>query len=558
MSGAPEIRRVDFNQLPKPVRERLAACLSGQGQPAPIIASRQSSTIFGWILLLLIAIGLAVALWVSELQAFQTGLPLPADAMASTVTLFFFFASVLGIARSPWAKKELPFPAGHYLLPCDVVDARSRTLRIVPTTLLSDLRIVHHLRNGAYQYTQLSFAVAGAGREIFVVYGKQQAEAQVEAFRQAQMGLAQAAQAQNWQAFWAADPFYELKRSGNWQAPPGPEQQQPPLVRPIPWVLRNRALLAGVAAVLIMPVWLGLRIVASDFVWFAGAERADSEYGWKWYIDHGYLHVDEAEERLPVAALREAKKKGTVSAIREVLKQYPRSKIEPEARAHLHSLYEGTLTAFRQKATGRDPAMLDFMGRLVAFLERQDVSTLRVVFKPPTAEALEKVDKQLASKTTKNGKAIAAIAPYFDEQHLVARESAIVTSLQNGFRQVFPTDLMQLQKGTAPAPNEPVLEIGYDVQPSGTIYTSDTDARAYVGIEVNFTMAMRIPGDSNSFGFTVQVQPPQRFSTSGSGDEVVYETMTRRAFDELDAKLEHVFFGTGAPGGAAATLGGSK
>jgi hypothetical protein len=142
---------------------------------------------------------------------------------------------------------------------------------------------------------------------------------------------------------------------------------------------------------------------------------------------------------------------------------------------------------------------------------------------------------------------IAPVAPHFDEQHLVARQSAIVQNLQQGFSQIFPSDVLRLEKGAVPTAIEPVLEIGYDVQPSGMLYTSDRDPRAYVGIIVDFAMTMRIPGDANAFSFTTQVQPPERFSTSGSGDEVVYETMTRRAFDQLDAKLKEVFFGERAP-----------
>lgn len=62
-------------------------------------------------------------------------------------------------------------------------------------------------------------------------------------------------------------------------------------------------------------------------------------------------------------------------------------------------------------------------------------------------------------------------------------------------------------------------------------------------------MKMRITGDLKTFGFGVQVEPPERFSTSGTGDEVVYDTMARRAFDQLDTKLQPVFFD--APPGEA-------
>ncbi len=542
-NGSDPVRTIDFNALPKAVRERLIACLEGKSSPAPILAVPAPSGCgpVGSSLLFFVLLALALVWTVTDFGAFiERDRPAPVAAVAYAGIFFFLGLSALSTARAFWAKNALPFKPGRYLFPYDLVDATTRTLRVVPAYLFSDPQLVHHLRNGHYQHTLLTFTVNGRGKEAFPIYGKDKAEAQVNAFRQAHLAGMRAVQAQDWKTVWASDPFFDVKQSGVWEVPPGPERLQSPAAKSVPWLLRNRALLAGALALLGTPALVGLRTLVNDQLSFSAAEQIDREATWELYVEHGYLYVDEAEARMPVAALREAKQKASVSAVREVLKKYPRSAIVNDARAHLHSLYAKTLIAFREKASGRDPAMLDFMERLLAYLEQSSVTTVRVVFRPPTTEALATVDRTLATKKT--AKRIAPIASHFDAKHLSGRQTAIVATLNQAFGQIFPTDVMRLELGTEAA-SEPALEISSDVRPSGQLYVSDKDEHAYVGIIVDFAMKMRIPGDSKTFGFRVQVEPPERFSTTGTGDEVVYDTMARRAFEQLDTKLQTVFFG---------------
>jgi hypothetical protein len=555
-----EIISVDFDSLPKQTRERLVACFEGKTQPAPIIASPTGTgcALVGWVFLLLVTVGFGIAIVAEDFRPFGRGFigaPGPGAQVASVVVyaLVFFFLVLcpISIARAAWSKKELPFRPGLYLFPCDVIDATQKTLRIVPVRLLSNMQVTHHLRNGVYQFTRVSFQVQGGAPQSFSVYGRELAEQNIGAFRQAQETLARAYQAQDVQTLWWADPFFDLRRSGVWQAPAGPERTEQPLTKSMPWLYRNRALVAGGLAILGAPFWLGSRILIVDLLSFSEADEEDQVWQWDWYIENGYFDVEEAKARRPKARLRDARAalvkaqgKGTVTAVREVMKDYADTAILGEANAHIHSLYEKTLTDFRKKASGRDPEMLAFMGRLVGFLEKSTATTVLVVFEPPTAQTLAEVDRVLAKKVVDGGKTIAPIAEHFDDQHLRARQSAIVSRLNFAFGQIFPTDVMRLEMRPTASTSEPALEIGYDVKPSGDLYTSTTDPRGYVGIVVDFKMKMRIPGDPRTFGFDMQVQPPKRFSTTGTGDEVVYDTMASRAFDEFDAKLAQVFFGT--------------
>ncbi len=543
------------------MRERLIACFEGKSSPQPIIKNLESSgcALFGWAFLLLNCLGAMTYVVAEEFGAFRNGLPPLVAFVLYFVTGFLFVMSGISIARTLWWKKSLPFQPGVYLFATDLIDARSKLLRIVPTRLFSNPELVHHLRNGAYQYTALNFKLASGGTETFTVHGKQLAEQQLQTFWQAQQELSQAVQAQDWQRVWWLDPFFDQKSNGVWEAPPGPDRDRAPLAKNMPFIYRQRAVLAAILAGVGAPLVLAARFAINDELSIALARETDKEWAWESYANDYYFHVDEAKERQPIAALREAKEKGTVSAMRELLKKYRGATIEKDARAHLHTLYEKTLDDFKRKATGRDPQMLDFMGGLIGYLEQADVTTVYVAFKPPTADVLAEVDRTLADKFKKARKEIAPIAPHFAEARVGGRQAAIVSKLNQAFGQIFPTDVLRLEASPAQAAAaNPVIEIGYVVGPSGDIYTSDTDPRAYVGIVVDFAMTMRIPSDPKTFGFTVRVQPPDRFRTSGEGDSVVYDTMTERAYDELDARLQSVFFGTKAAAeGAEAQAGGT-
>jgi hypothetical protein len=279
---------------------------------------------------------------------------------------------------------------------------------------------------------------------------------------------------------------------------------------------------------------------------FSKAKSDDTERTWENYRDHGWRHVDEAKAALPGVALREAKQKGTVSAVRDVLRKYPGSDVEQDARSALHAIYSKTLTDFRLKASTSDARMLPFMERLIAYLESADTAVVRVVFEAPSAESLADADRMMNQRFAAQGRAVAPISPYFDDKRSTSRETAIVTNLNEAFGKIFPTDVMRLELSDKETAKDPTLRVAYRVGPSGEFYTARTSSRIYVGIAVNFLMGMSIPNDTSRFGFQVAVEPPEHFSyetnTGQSEDAVVYDTMAERAFDEFGTKLQSTFF----------------
>lgn len=86
----------------------------------------------------------------------------PGDGMVQPAALVLlysgasFLAVVSGLVFHRRWREALPFQPGRYLFPFDFVDARSRRLRILPLSGLSDVSVVHH-RNieGGYSHSVL-------------------------------------------------------------------------------------------------------------------------------------------------------------------------------------------------------------------------------------------------------------------------------------------------------------------------------------------------------------------------------------------------------------------
>ena len=546
-----DIITVDFNSLPRSVRDRFVAITKGSVGPAPVLAEKTSTHSkvvgLGFLLLLLALVALFVVVvgfgdaW-NDLGVHD---PLVVGVFYLPAFFLLFFVA-LTIAKRLAVRSPFPFQPGRYMFPTDFVDARNGTLRIVPTRLLQNFEGVHHHTNGSYTHTLLTFRFPNSV-EQFSVRGQEAAQAATNAFWGGQQALANAVQAQDWQTIANLDPFFESRRTGVWQEGANPADPGP-RVKSVPVLFRWRAAVAALLALVAAPPIALARNVVSDESMFAEVKRIDSEESYEAYARTGWRHVDEAKAAQPIAAFREAKKKGTVSEMRRILKKYPGSPVEGEARAAIHDLYAATLRNFRAKASTTDPRMLPFMEQLLAYLERNDTSTVRVVFSPPTSSALSAADEDFADRYSGGGRIVEPISPYFDEARSTARERAIVEQLNKAFSSIFPTDVFTLEHAEAEATGkkEPAIAIAYTVGPSGDAYQSGDGERVFVGIDVGFSMQMTIPDKPESFDFKLSVSPPDQFryqyAPGGNQAEAAYTAMAERAFDEFATKLQGVFF----------------
>lgn len=232
----------------------------------------------------------------------------------------------------------------------------------------------------------------------------------------------------------------------------------------------------------------------------------------------------------------------------------------------------------------------------------------------------------------------AKASTFFDATHAKHREDTLVTQLQKAFTGVFPEDMLRFAKddgkkakarrsvlemsaveledelksrnsgkyfdsrhfgsGTSTYPStygtkttpakvdtttitsaSPTMHVKYTVDWSGTTYKDSTSGRRFVGIIINFDVAMDVdsaaskhaavcpptkaaPLASGSFcpiAFKLEVRPPASFEVKyskfmdnnliGSGnpsDSLVYEVMAAQAYEQLSTKLHDAFFATEA------------
>jgi hypothetical protein len=548
-----ETRTVDFDALPRKVRERFIAITIGTGGPQPFLADRTStrSKIAGLSFLAIVVIVLVGVMLATGAGSLYSGQSIhgPLQVMIGyTVLLFALVLLVLVIVQRKRFGSLFPFQPGRYLFATDFVDARSGTLRIAPVRLLNDFKGTHMHTNNSYTHTHLTFTFEGV-TEQFTIRGKDAAQATIDAFWASQKTLSAAAEAQDWAAIEKLDPFFECRSRNAWEG--GTPTDGGPHIRTLPPFFRRRVAIAAGIAVVVAPL-LGLaRNYVSDEMMFSQAKRFDTESSWGDYISNGWRHVPEAKLAQPIAAFREAKKDATVSKMRRVLKTYPGSSIEADARAALHGLYMKTFADFQGKAA-TDPRMLAFMRRLIDYLEKNDTATVRVVFSPPSTGTLAQADSFFQREYSRGGKTVEPISPFFQPKTSAPRELSIVSRLNSGFASIFPTDILTLQQaapGSTPTGKEPSITIAYVVGPSGRAYVSDDQQRIFVGIDVSFGMRMRIPNDANLFDFNLKVSPPERFryrvERGGSQAEAAYNAMAERAFDEFTQKLQAVFFKEG-------------
>lgn len=595
------IRTVDFNALPQHIRERLVASFKKQGWPQPILSDTPGfgCAAFGWGFLALNGFFLLVGSLVGGFGDRRNGVEM---LFSLSLGAILFISPILMIVRGVMLRKSLPFPPGRYLLPLDFIVATERNLKVIPMSSMINFQGVHQHTNGAYTGTTLTFYFEGNHNQSITIQGKHLAEQAMGMLRQSQEEVRTAAQNRDANALQRLDPFFEIRMNDAWNSltSRAPHEISPPVATALPIFLQTKWVWLGMlvaAPVLGAPVWL-LWNMASDETMYSKAKALDSTSGYEHYLYTGVRHADEIRSTLlPKAALKEAKAKGTVTALREVLKKYPKSIIEADAKKEIHVLFEKTRKEFHDQASTSDARLLPFMDKLIDHLEKNDANQVEVRFHSPSSASLEAVDTLLKLRSGDpdgDGKII-PVAPHFSDKDCISRESVIVGRLGDGFSAIFPADIMTLANGAriaekdaeeplllgtaakatkkpgaknAPPPPKPkidmtgltapTIDIRYRVGWAGDIYTESKGDRKFVGIVVQFHVAMVIPGETDVFDFDLEVMPPETFTVNyqtygnllgandgGPSEGRVYDVMAARAFDQLSSKLQSVFFRAG-------------
>lgn len=569
---APAYRQIELNALGPETRRRLIEAIDRTGSPLPILAQRSTAgPVVGWAFVAVL--GIAGVLGLAVIQLGDLAHPTQPFGFLLAYGVAFFLGAwgILRAIRSASIASALPFERGRYVFPTDLVIATDSKLTIVPMGRLLKLNGVHRHVNGVYQGTDLDFHFEGWGHERFTVHGREMAEQIMDDLRHAQQQIAEAVQYSDLDVLEAMDLFFEARVTEGWNDPEAAARAMrdagtsgADLARPIHPMLRKSALLALGAVALAPPFWFA-RNLASDEAAFSRATQVNSTWAFEAYLRGGGRHAEEVEnELLPEAAFAEAREAGTVAALRDFVQQHPNSTRLDEARAAIHQRFAQVREDFTNQAATSDPRMPVFMGHLLDWLEAHDSPPVEVRFFAPSGEALSVIDQNLDLFSEVQGVTggIAPVSPHFTPERSAGRETHITQVLQRGFAPVFPSDVMQLTHAGRidPAQQEiavtrPTFDVTYTIRPSGTVYTSDTSERGFVGIQVLFHIEMQIPDSGGTWGFDTVVEPPEHFTVStydrlgldpsGNGDYqdgIVYSVMGNRAFDNLGSQLALSFF----------------
>jgi hypothetical protein len=255
---------------------------------------------------------------------------------------------------------------------------------------------------------------------------------------------------------------------------------------------------------------------------------------------------------LPRVVFNEVQKKNSVTLLRGLKSRFPHSDIQPDVNDEIHVLYGRALQKFQAQAVKSDASMVAAMERLLKFAEEHDNPNVTVNFTRPTATELTQLDAFLQIKGSNlRGLKIIPAAKYFADDSASAREARIIAGVRAAFSTIFPNDVLAFS-ATRSKPPYPMLQIAYQIEPSGKVYTSEKQDDAFVGLVMRFQSAIVVPDVDQRWKFDLEVEPPDSFNveyqTSNrdtnrrAPESQVYAVMAERAFDKLASKINAAFF----------------
>ena len=552
MSG---IREIDFNVLPRVVRERFVAATKSDGAAGAALA-RETQGVVGLSIGLAFLALLAWTSFASLANGFgKLGDPNAWQPWSQGINLAVWLAAALYAALALWRRfsmrRAVPYAPGRYLFPLDLVDAQTGKLKLRPFTNLKSLQPVHHTTYGIHRKTVITFGFEDGSTETLVESDRQRAEQGIAQWQAKQAELRQAVQASDRATLMRLDPFFDL-RAAKWVIDSPPAVDGPTATGEMPAFLKWRLPVAIGAALVVSFIALAIRNTVSDQLIFEEALRAGTERAYLDYLNAGWRNVDQIRAGLPKVAFNDAKKRKSVTALRSVLKRYPSSGLDAEVATEIGSLYAAAFETFRAQAATEDPTLVPFMQQLLSALRDAGGATLQVRFTRPTTDALQAADGRVAQRLGPKASEFAPSAKHFMSDSAAPREGRIVGEMNSGFRAIFPSDILTVAATAAPDARLPVLDIVYTITPSGSIYKLEESNRLFVGVIAHFDVRMSLPAATNDWRFQVEVQPPEHFTVNFqlpagalkgvAPDERVYVVMAERAFDQLGLKLRTAFF----------------
>jgi hypothetical protein len=577
----PDIQSMEFNALPEAMRQRfLASIHSNDREVAPLVRQIVSDRSFfvkmaagagfaALILLIVAMIGFgdiesSIGLWHGN----------GVGAIYIVCAVLFFLCILLALRRAG-QKRGLPYLPGKYLHAFSLAEAGLAMITLYDLTQASGIKSTP-VRDGEGRYKGTRFVFFFAnGRKPDIVESDFERAKELGAELARRQGLVQQAAASGDKAMlYRHDPFNELRigKFAPGKIVPGKFMAKPPseLLRWSPFLALALGLVCGIG------IWFA-RNIASDEAAYRDAKAGHKEAQYADYVRNGHRHVQEMQDALPHVALDEARQTRSVTKIRAVLRRYPDAGIDDEVKAEVHKIYAAAMERFAGQAANADPALVPFVQSLLGSLEESGNPTVQVRFSRPTADDLAAMDAKSGRVAAAQGKKMVSAATWFANDNVAERENRILDGLQQGFGAIFSNDVLRVATPAKPDPNQPMMDIAYQISGSGNYYvithenndgTSKpaNDNRLFVGLICKFDVNVALANQPPGWHFDLSVLPPEHFHISdvhatpdSSGlvtDAHFYHVMAEFAFDELRGKMRNVLFRRGTD--AYAKIGGSR
>lgn len=366
------------------------------------------------------------------------------------------------------------------------------------------------------------------------------------------------------------------------------------------WV-RMRFFYAAVLAILVGPaIWFGRNKISDDRA-FATAKAKNDVESYRAYLKNGVKHRDEVQKTLlPRAELKIAEKQNTVDAILAYQKAHPNSAIQKESDAALrtamlaeldvakkvgtlaalndfvakrpehglgpelkeakHAVYQAALASFKTVATDKDPVLIAFFERLLAYAETHDNPKVEIRFKEQASTSLGRADKMVTKQPLFNGET-SYPSKYFEPVSKFApAEAELAKTVIDKLSSSFPKEILTFSVGPAiptegdnwPVATVPTLFIANRVEWTGAVQPSQRPRGIFVGLNYHFESQFTIPGDQKPFknhAVIVKSVPlavlnefKKLSPAPGEPEKAVYEAMNKESFDAFAQRLVNAIY----------------
>ncbi|WP_437727541.1 hypothetical protein [Sorangium sp. So ce861] len=531
------MHEIDFYRLPRAIQDGVIEAFRGRFAPAPIVSRLGTRrTIVAWLAVSAAAGLLLAALCAAGFGDVNSALALHPTAAAAAYVLLAA-TTAIGVLQALAYNADLvtlPFAPGLFVFPANLIDARDHRLRVFS---LEELSRVSAGPRGAVVLT------FGGTRHAFPLEDPSRSDDVIREIEAA------------WSRMKAKPDPAELRRLDPFQPPAieSPFASPIPLSREVPGWHSYAWLLAAAVGVALGLGLFFLRNRMSDARMYAAARARDDVAAYQSYMTRGRGHGEVVSQvLLPRAELRLAVAKGSVEAIDDFIRAYPKTGIQAEVaaarRAALaaelerarevgtlrallsfaerypkhgldkafndarHALYVRALDRYRSEMPEGSEQNADFVRRLLAYAERVGPRStpqglrgpaVQVRFRRLPSQELERAD-ELVMKSPMFSGVTSLPTRYVGPTRLDPQEKRTASALAEGLARGFEPELVTFEPGPPVegsageqlSVTSPSLVVSYRVESSGMAYGSKKPQIIVMGLKFLFTTEFILPGDA--------------------------------------------------------------